>query len=317
MKELEKMSTNELLRLKKFLETREAEEQDFILYPVRDLSVFMPEHFQVIWIDQNIGIQALYGRLIENPESIQPFALLFMKASGWTPDKIESWLADHPQYAKPSLAPQPVGVQASPPPPQAKGVETMNEKELKKLVEAEVKAALEQAKLKEAEWDTEYINNLPDSAFAVIGSGGKKDEQGKTVPRTLRHLPHHNAQDNLDLPHLRAAMARLNQIEPASLQPEAKKHLCGHARSEKAEDLVSQFCGEEPPATEGTPAALIPPTAPLPDDLISRKAVIEAFHSEGIPQPRQIVFSHGQTGGFKRLHESVVRVLRKIEKGEI
>jgi len=101
--------------------------------------------------------------------------------------------------------------------------------------------------VQEAEWDQAFQNDLPDSAFAAIGAGGEKDEQGKTVPRTLRHLPHHNAQGNLDLPHLRAAMARLNQIEPASLQPEAKKHLCGHARSEKAEDLVSEFCGEEPP----------------------------------------------------------------------
>jgi hypothetical protein len=97
----------------------------------------------------------------------------------------------------------------------------------------------------EAEWDTEYINNLPDGAFAVIASSGEKDEQGKTVPRTLRKLPHHNIQGNLDLPHLRAALARMNQIEGAS-QADAKKHLCGHARGEKAEDLVSEFCGEEP-----------------------------------------------------------------------
>jgi hypothetical protein len=93
-----------------------------------------------------------------------------------------------------------------------------------------------------AEWDTEYINDLPDSAFAVIGSGGEKDEQGKTVPRTLRHLPHHKADGSLDLPHLRNALARMNQIEPASLQSEAKSHLCAHA---KESDIVSEFCGEE------------------------------------------------------------------------
>jgi len=110
----------------------QAEPQDFILYPIRDLAVFMPEHFQVNWIDQNLGIQALYGRLIENPESIQPFALLFMKAKDWTPNKIESWLADHPQYARPSLAPQPVGVQVqTPAPPKAMGVEKMSEEKPK------------------------------------------------------------------------------------------------------------------------------------------------------------------------------------------
>ena len=101
------------------------------------------------------------------------------------------------------------------------------------------------AKIKEAEWDTEYKNKLPDSAFAVVAPGGEKDEEGKTVPRDLRKLPHHNAEDNLDLDHLRNALGRVNQIEPADLQAKAKKHLCGHARGEKAEDLVSEFCGEE------------------------------------------------------------------------
>jgi hypothetical protein len=36
------------------------------------------------------------------------------------------------------------------------------------------------------------INDLPDSMFAYIESGGKKDEQGKTVPRSLRHFPIHD-----------------------------------------------------------------------------------------------------------------------------
>ena len=35
--------------------------------------------------------------------------------------------------------------------------------------------------LAEAEWDTEYINNLPDEAFAYIEPGGSKDEQGKQL----------------------------------------------------------------------------------------------------------------------------------------
>ena len=38
------------------------------------------------------------------------------------------------------------------------------------------------------EWSTSYINDLPDAAFAVIESGGRKDAQGKTIPRRLRHL---------------------------------------------------------------------------------------------------------------------------------
>jgi hypothetical protein len=119
-----------------------------------------------------------------------------------------------------------------------------NEEELKKLVEAQVKAILEaeQKRLKEAEWDTAYINDLPDSAFAVISKGGTKDDQNKTVPRTLRHLPHHKTNGSLDIPHLRNALARLSQtgLSPEE-HAEAKRHLCAHA---KESDIESEFCKE-------------------------------------------------------------------------
>jgi len=52
---------------------------------------------------------------------------------------------------------------------------------------------------------TSSINDLPDSAFAYIEPGGKKDESGKTVPRSLRHFPVHDAA------HVRNALARAPQ----------------------------------------------------------------------------------------------------------
>ena len=55
------------------------------------------------------------------------------------------------------------------------------------------------------------INNLPDSAFAVIKPGGKKDEDGKTVPRGLRKFPFKKADGSMDLPRLRNALARIEQ----------------------------------------------------------------------------------------------------------
>jgi Escherichia/Staphylococcus phage prohead protease len=64
-----------------------------------------------------------------------------------------------------------------------------------------------------ATWTAAYINNLPDSAFLVIESGGKKDDEGKTVPRSLRHFPVHDANGNVDLPHLRNALARIPQSD--------------------------------------------------------------------------------------------------------
>jgi HK97 family phage prohead protease len=51
------------------------------------------------------------------------------------------------------------------------------------------------------------VNDLPDSDFAWIQPGGTKDEQGRTVPRSLRHLPVHDAA------HVRDALARLNQTQ--------------------------------------------------------------------------------------------------------
>lgn len=49
------------------------------------------------------------------------------------------------------------------------------------------------------------MNNLPDSAFAFIEDGGKKDASGRTVPRSKRHFPVHDAA------HTRNALARAPQ----------------------------------------------------------------------------------------------------------
>jgi hypothetical protein len=120
----------------------------------------------------------------------------------------------------------------------------VNREELKKLVETQVKLIFEaeQKKLKEAEWSTEYISGLPDSAFAVISKGGTKDDQNKTVPRALRHLPHHKADGALDIPHLRNALARLPQTDLSTEEyAEAKRHLCAHA---KETEIESEVCRE-------------------------------------------------------------------------
>lgn len=102
-----------------------------------------------------------------------------------------------------------------------------------------------------AEWSTEYINDLPDAAFAVIEPGGEKDEQGKTVPRSLRHFPHHNASvtdgsehDTVDLAHLRNALSRAGQSPHGE---QALPHLRRHAdalgvgeAAEKRRDVAGQ-----------------------------------------------------------------------------
>ncbi len=69
-------------------------------------------------------------------------------------------------------------------------------------------------KAKGAKMSSKQKNDLPDSDFAYIQPGGKKDASGKTVPRSLRHLP------IPDAAHVRNALARLDQTD---ISPEAKK----------------------------------------------------------------------------------------------
>lgn len=91
-----------------------------------------------------------------------------------------------------------------------------------------------QTQILEAVWDTAYINDLPNSSFAYIEKGGKDDESGKTVPRSLRHLPFKDGEGNIDLTHLRNSLMiceALSRLPQTSLSTEAKevarRKLCG------------------------------------------------------------------------------------------
>lgn len=87
---------------------------------------------------------------------------------------------------------------------------------LKKLVLMDKENS--ESELEKAVWTTKFINNLPDSSFAYIESGGKKDSEGKTKPRTLRHLPYKDASGKVDLPHLRNAIARAPRVKGISAE---------------------------------------------------------------------------------------------------
>lgn len=82
---------------------------------------------------------------------------------------------------------------------------------------------LEDAK---AVWSTAFINDLPDSAFLYV-EDGEKDSDGKTTPRTKRHFPYKNAEGQVDLPHLRNALARIPQ---SSLSQDLKDRLTAKAQ---------------------------------------------------------------------------------------
>jgi hypothetical protein len=71
-------------------------------------------------------------------------------------------------------------------------------------------------------WTRAYVNALPDEAFAVVHvrPDGTKS----------RHLPHHDAEGRLDLPHLRNALARFDQVrwEDRADAERARQHLLTH-----------------------------------------------------------------------------------------
>ena len=90
---------------------------------------------------------------------------------------------------------------------------------------------MSQAAVKEESWSAKDIDNLPDDAFAYIEKGGKKDEEGKTVPRSLRHLPYKGPDGKPDAAHVRNALARLPQTQiPDAAKAEANSKLQAAAK---------------------------------------------------------------------------------------
>jgi len=104
-------------------------------------------------------------------------------------------------------------------------------------------------------WSTALKNDLPDSAFAAVLPGGKKDSEEKTVPRSLRKLPFKDKQGKVDVPHLRNALVRVAQqktgLSPTlragaenNLKSIAKKYLGVHKETRSGivmNDSISKF----------------------------------------------------------------------------
>lgn len=103
-----------------------------------------------------------------------------------------------------------------------------------------------------AEWDTAYINNLPDSAFACIDAGGTKDADGKTTPRSKRHYPHHSASGEVDEAHLNNALSRIGDSSNTQC---GAAHLKKHKGSDSDKDI-------EPEIHEDTSITVIESAAP-------------------------------------------------------
>lgn len=99
-------------------------------------------------------------------------------------------------------------------------------------------------------WTRKYINSLPNSSFAVIEPDYLN---GKTDDKNSRHLPFKDKDGNIDLPHYRNALARMNQIKPITdsisteeLRNKAKKELEKHKKVlETAEQGGNKIMTEE------------------------------------------------------------------------
>jgi len=219
---------------------------EYILGFHRDPYAFLPEHFNTVWLDRENGVLAIVGRLRAEPEKRRIQAILFSKAKMWDENKIRDWFLMHPHYLIEKAA-EGLGSPASLPlkqPRKAKEMSEQNdirheekpkcppgqvwdEEQQKCVPESEV----EQPQLQERVWTRRYINDLPDSAFAVILPGGEKDKEGKTSPRNLRKFPHHDAKGRIDLPHLRNANARVPQSDiPQEYKEKAMRHLAAHKK---------------------------------------------------------------------------------------
>src|SRR5665213_2393004 len=94
------------------------------------------------------------------------------------------------------------------------------------------------------DWSTKEKDSLPDSSFAYV-EDGEKDEDGKTTPRSKRHLPYKDADGKADLPHVRNALARLDQTQiPEESKPAIKKKLediLGKAKASELFKYVTRF----------------------------------------------------------------------------
>jgi polyhydroxyalkanoate synthesis regulator phasin len=250
------------------------ETENYIHIPVRDASGFVDDSFRTIDIDADNGIKAVIGKLKSDPEGsthVQKF--LFAKGKDWTMEKAQAWVNEHKKSADAAsgLTSEEIKEKIQELVAQRDRImdklypkTTLTQEEQEKartdltIIDAQMRGIEEFVAQKfvggaagDAVWDTEYINNLQDSAFAYIEDGGKKDDQGKTVPRSLRHLPFKNAEGEIDHDHLVNALARVKQSAtmPEGGKTAAIEKLCSAVRSwnkvHPDSKIESEVCGTE------------------------------------------------------------------------
>jgi hypothetical protein len=79
------------------------------------------------------------------------------------------------------------------------------------------------------------MNDLPDSAFAFLETGGMLDEEQKTIPRSHRHVPHHDQSGEVDISAVTAF------LEAPGDDQKAIAHMMAHAWDAGLFGLKSQL----------------------------------------------------------------------------
>jgi Escherichia/Staphylococcus phage prohead protease len=124
-----------------------------------------------------------------------------------------------------------------------------------------------------AEWSTSYINDLPDSSFLYVESGGSKDSDGKTTPRSLRHFPVKDSSGNVDMAHVKNALSRI----PQSNVSDSVKQRC-IAVAQRLLDAAKSFPVPEKVETVESEKSESPPAEPAAKDPLKNeidRALIE------------------------------------------
>lgn len=138
--------------------------------------------------------------------------------------------------------------------------------------------------ISKAVWSTAFQNDLPDSSFLLVEAGGEKDEEGKTVPRTLRHIPVRDEDGKLDLAHVRNAIAQIPKLKIPGFTAEDKAKLQDKARAlleETKKKLTSQDADRIEKGLFGYPAGKHVMSKKLATMIPDHRVYVEPFIGSG------------------------------------
>jgi HK97 family phage prohead protease len=102
-------------------------------------------------------------------------------------------------------------------------------------------------------------NTLPDSAFLYVASGGQLDDEGKTVPRSLRYFRVRGADGALDAAALAVALSEIPEAKTVGLDEKSLSSLQTRARAllESADGVERKTVDVTAPEwKQGTPLSL-------------------------------------------------------------